>query len=196
MLHTADGEALTKQACEMNWWNTKFEAENGTLKNTHYKMLYTEFFAVSPDVYAGMKVLDLGCGPRGSLEWMIEAKTRVCLDPLADKYGRLGANTHDMVYVRSGVESMPLLDSSFDVVTSINNFDHVSNPMEGLLEIQRVLKPGGTMRMIVELHAVPTACEPQAFTLELLRSMFRLAKLNVVSESATEAGHRTAVECS
>ena len=27
---------------------------------------------------------------------MRNAKTRVCLDPLADQYGHLGANAHDM----------------------------------------------------------------------------------------------------
>ena len=40
-------------------------------------------------------------------------------------------------------------------------FDHVSDPVMGLMEVARVLKPGGKFRMIVELHAEPTACEPQ-----------------------------------
>ena len=58
---------------------------------------------------------------------MTNAKSRTCVDPLALEYGRLGANKHDTVYVMSGVEKMPLLNSSFDVVTSINNFDHVTD---------------------------------------------------------------------
>ena len=101
----ADGEDPKKQKCEMDWWRTKYAAEGGKLKNDHYEAIYTKYFDVSSDVYAGMKVLDLGCGPRGSVEWMTNAKARVCVDPLADQYGGLGANEHDMVrgyYVYSG----------------------------------------------------------------------------------------------
>jgi hypothetical protein len=44
------------------------------------------------DFFKGKKFLDIGCGPRGSLEWASQATTRVCADPLAVQYGKLGAD--------------------------------------------------------------------------------------------------------
>lgn len=58
---------------------------------------------------AGRRVLDVGCGPRGSLEWADRARVRVGLDPLVDAYRELGVADHAMGYVaadprrRSGI---------------------------------------------------------------------------------------------
>lgn len=58
---------------------------------------------------------------------MTNALARVCVDPLADHYAKLGANKLSMVFIRSVVESIPLQDPLFDIVTSINNFEAARN---------------------------------------------------------------------
>ena len=90
------------------------------------------------------------------------------LDPLAKSYGPLGASEQPMVYIHSPIEGisscfiafgspnfilpdMPFPDASIDVVTSINSFDHVVNPSRGLGEVFRVLRPGGSFLLIVEM---------------------------------------------
>ena len=105
-----------KQRCEMDYWEAVSKREHGTMSNSHYKKIYTDFFGIDATFYDGKKFLDVGCGPRGSLEWAKTSVERVCVDPLARKYGLLGADAHDMVYVQAGVEEMPFPDNSFDVI--------------------------------------------------------------------------------
>ncbi len=77
------------------------------------------FFGLPLELYDGKRVLDLGCGPRGSLEWAERAAERVGLDPLADEYQRLHSREHAMTYVAAPAEAIPFPDSHFDVVSTI-----------------------------------------------------------------------------
>eukprot|EP00215_Chloropicon_roscoffensis_P009697 CAMPEP_0196645382 /NCGR_PEP_ID=MMETSP1085-20130531/8460_1 /TAXON_ID=41879 ORGANISM="Pycnococcus sp, Strain CCMP1998" /NCGR_SAMPLE_ID=MMETSP1085 /ASSEMBLY_ACC=CAM_ASM_000807 /LENGTH=159 /DNA_ID=CAMNT_0041974983 /DNA_START=320 /DNA_END=799 /DNA_ORIENTATION=+ len=124
-------EDPVKQRCEMDYWEAVSKREHGTMGNTHYKKIYTDFFGIDATFYDGKKFLDVGCGPRGSLEWAKTSVERVCVDPLARKYGLLGADAHDMVYVQAGVEEMPFPDNSFDVIASINVSD--PTPRDGFI---------------------------------------------------------------
>jgi len=178
-----------KTACEMDWWNTAQKNE-GELSNEHYltRGWYTSAFGLTKEWYDGKHMLDVGCGPRGSLQWADKAASRTCVDPLALEYGEhMGVGEkHDMRYVYAGVESMPFPDKSFDVVTSVNNFDHVENVKKGMSELIRVLRPGGSLIMIVEIHAHPTACEPQVLPWSLAED-FAAMGLKIVKKWATEA---------
>ena len=78
-----------KRDAEMQYWRQKQREEN-QLSHDHYSYFYTDFFKLTLDDYTDMCVLDIGCGPRGSLEWATTAKQRVGLDPLVDSYRELG----------------------------------------------------------------------------------------------------------
>jgi hypothetical protein len=71
-----------KERHEMEYWKSRVAAE-GRLKNGHYLELYTSHFGLEPEFYRGKRILDIGCGPRGSLEWADMAAERIGLDPLA-----------------------------------------------------------------------------------------------------------------
>lgn len=148
-----------KAYCELKYWKSK-AAEEGRLGNSHYEAFFTKNIGISPDFYSGKRVLDIGCGPRGSLEWADMASERVGLDPLANEYLKLGADKHKMRYVDSGSESMPFKDGHFDVVTSFNSLDHVANLEQTIAEIVRVTKPGGTFILLTDVGHKPTPCEP------------------------------------
>jgi ubiquinone/menaquinone biosynthesis C-methylase UbiE len=105
-------------------------------------------------------VLDIGCGPRGSLEWADHAARRVGLDPLVPVYRRLGIDEHAMEYVAAPAEQMPFPDGAFDIVTSINSLDHVDHLEATCEEIARVLAPGGLPLVVVEVGHAPTIAEP------------------------------------
>jgi len=161
-------DVASKRDCEYSYWERKAKEEQGHLANAHYAELMTLPFKLTKDAFHGKKVLDVGCGPRGSLEWLQGcALLTACADPLANDYGKLGAHNHSAVYVKAGAENLPWIDQSFDVVTSINNMDHVDNPAAALREVHRVLRPGGTFLITVDIHPTPTRCEPQALGWEL-----------------------------
>lgn len=125
----------------------------------------------------------LMCLARGTLEWSKDSMARICIDPLADKYGQLGGSNHSMIYIRAVAEHIPLPDNSMDIITSINNFDHVHSPSQSAAEIHRVLKPGGKLLIIVEIHDEARKCEPNAFDWSLLK-MFH--GMRIIDERHTE----------
>lgn len=158
-----------KRFSELQYWKKK-KVEEGELGNEHYKYFYTEHFGLDDSFYRNKRVLDIGCGPRGSLEWANMAKKRVGLDPLANSYLKLGADKHAMKYVNSTSESMPFEDSSFDVTCSFNSLDHVNNPEKSISEIKRVTTKGGLYLLLVEINHEPTACEPHSLEPKIVRS--------------------------
>ena len=156
----------SKADCEMGYWKKKHAQESAnrrspSMENAPYRTTFTQPFRLATSFFRDKKVLDVGCGPRGSLEFLTGvARATVCVDPLALNYSTLGAWSHSMVYVSGGIESLPLASNSFDVVSSINNFDHVEDAGRGLAEVYRVLRPGGVFMLAVEIHPKPTKCEP------------------------------------
>jgi ubiquinone/menaquinone biosynthesis C-methylase UbiE len=133
-----------KEAAELAFWESRIKLQ-GVLSNDHFEYFYTTHFGLTREFYTGKKILDIGCGPRGSLEWASEASVRVGLDPLADAYRKLGTDQHAMEYVSCGAEQMPFPDGFFDVVCSLNSLDHVDDLDRVISEIVRVIAPGGTI---------------------------------------------------
>jgi len=171
VLDSSDKPQLGKEDCEMTFWNNTYArevAQNGIkegqgMLNGFYRRIYTKGLELQDSFYKGKKVLDVGCGPRGSLEWLKGiATTTVCADPLANKYTAFGTVGHSMLYVTAGVEDMPFASHSIDIISSINNFDHIVSAEKGLSEILRLLRPDGFFVIIVEIHPIPTRCEPIA----------------------------------
>lgn len=149
-----------KREEELTHWHARQAAE-GTLANDHYAETFCGLVGLTPDFYQGKEILDIGCGPRGSLEWATGAKRRVGLDPLVEDYRDLGIEAHAMEYVAGRSESMPFADASFDIVTSLNSLDHVDDLQKTVAEIKRVLRPGGHVVVVVEVGHEPTWSEPQ-----------------------------------
>ena len=165
-----------KELNELVYWKEAKRSE-GSLSHSHYEYMYTTYFGIELSFYEGKVILDLGCGPRGSLEWADVAKRRIGLDPLADRYMALGAREHKMEYMNAPSEHIPLGDGYCDVVTSFNSRDHVEDDEATLKEIKRVTKPGGLFLLLVEVNHPPTACEPHnlrpAWLLDALKPEFQ-----------------------
>lgn len=167
-VHTADqsaaagNEAAHKRTGELAYWSKRKRVE-GTLLNRWFEDFYTDHFGLSHDDYRDKRVLDIGCGPRGSLEWATMARERVGVDPLADDYLNLGAAEHAMTYVAAAAESMPFPDHSFDVVCSFNSLDHVDDLDATIAEMKRVTALGGLLLVLTDVHDKPTPQEPTCF---------------------------------
>jgi ubiquinone/menaquinone biosynthesis C-methylase UbiE len=149
-----------KQRMELQYWLGR-HAQEGRLTGRHYEYFYTTYFGLDRGAYEGRRVLDIGCGPRGSLEWISRQAHCVGLDPLVPQYRALGIDEHIMEYVHAGAEDMPFPDGHFQVVTSFNNLDHVDDVARAISEIKRVTASGGTFLLITEVEHEASPTEPQ-----------------------------------
>jgi SAM-dependent methyltransferase len=154
---------LAKRRAEIEYWKRRAAAEGG-LTGTHYERFFTTYFGLVRADYDGRRVLDVGCGPRGTLEWADMAAERVGLDPLADAYRELGSGAHAMTYVQAAAEAIPFGDAHFDVVSAFNSMDHVDDLDAAIAEIARVTRPGGMLLLLTDVGHDPTFTEPQSFS--------------------------------
>lgn len=168
---------------ELGYWQWR-KGEEGTLSNEHYEYFYTTHFGLDRAFYNGKKVLDIGCGPRGSLEWADMVSERIGLDPLAESYRDLGTDSHAMQYKTGSAEQIPFPDGYFDVVCSFNSLDHVDDIERAVSEIIRVVSPGGWFLLLTELGHDPTHCEPVVFSWDVIERF--LPHLKVIAEKHYE----------
>lgn len=57
-------------------------------------------------------------------------------------------------------ERIPFADESFDVISSFNSLDHVDDLPAVVEELIRVLAPGGTLLLLMDVNHEPTDSEP------------------------------------
>lgn len=156
-----------KRRAELGYWKNRYAAEGG-LRGDHYERFFTTFFGMSPSDYDGKRVLDVGCGPRGTLEWATNAAERVGLDPLADEYRRLVGEDHAMTYAAGSAEAIPFPDGHFNVIAAFNSIDHVDDLGGAIAEISRVAASGALLLVVTDVGHEPTFTEPQTLTWNVL----------------------------
>tara|TARA_B110000444_G_scaffold203793_1_gene196382 strand:- start:766 stop:1557 length:792 start_codon:yes stop_codon:yes gene_type:complete len=102
---------------------------------------------------AGMKVLEVGCGPGSFAEDLVGLDV-TCLDPSPEMLkvakkrvdaARLARGEAPADYVEAIAEAIPLPDDTYDVVFCLFSFRDFQDKRKGLEEIYRVLKPGGQL---------------------------------------------------
>ena len=169
---TSSGSLSFKEFFELGYWKTVKLFSKNLNNNSHYKYFYTTNFSIPEEFYNDKIILDIGCGPRGSLEWADMAKERIGMDPLADQYLKMGAKEHKMSYVKAYVENIPFPDNYFDVICSFNSLDHVENMELACREIKRTLKDNGLFLLLVDIHTMPTLTEPQTMSWNFVHDYF------------------------
>ena len=114
-------------------------------------------------------VLSIGSGCTGDLAaWPVALK--IAVDPLLYVYQQLNIliedhpETNRTLYLSTGVEDLPLLDESVDVVLCRNALDHMPDPKIARAQIWRILKNAGVLFLSVDIGGAPTPDEPSPFT--------------------------------
>lgn len=84
---------------------------------------------------SGAKVLDVGAGS-GLLQDVVPDYTGLDISPSARRF-------FHKPFVEASATAMPFAPSAFDVLWSIWVLEHIPNPELALMEMRRVVKPGG-----------------------------------------------------
>jgi SAM-dependent methyltransferase len=96
------------------------------------------------DFHPGYYLLDIGCG-EGHLLSTFESREGllVGIDIWGTRIRSIGVNLPNTSPVIGNGERLPFIDKSFDRISLTFVLEHASNPRGLLLEVARVLKPGG-----------------------------------------------------
>ncbi len=171
ILKNAPKRALAGQrhGAELSFWED-WVREHGTAPETSYYQKFMLDMGNVKDVslFDGKICIDIGCGPRGSLTWLKQAKAAIGVDPLSEAYARFGISEHEMIYLSCPAEKLPFPSQTVDVVFSMNSLDHVEDFKKVCAEIRRVLKPGGYFIASLNLDEPPSLTEPWTLTEDLL----------------------------
>ena len=106
------------------------------------------------DQFAGKELLEVGCGMGTDLLQFARGGARctgVDLTPRSIELSRLHfALYHERArFLLADAERLPFADESFDVVYSNGVLHHTPGTPEAVREIHRVLRPGGTARVML-----------------------------------------------
>ena len=95
------------------------------------------------------RLLDVGCGTGALLERLSESYPAALLsgvDPVPEMLAVARRKLPSEVTLREGwAERLPFDSEQFDVVVSCNAFHYIRQPVAALLEMSRVLRPGGQL---------------------------------------------------
>lgn len=94
------------------------------------------------------------------------------IDTSAAVLARAAARSPDLETVMADVRALPFGDREFDLVVSPSTLDHFGAPGDlrrALLELARVLEPGGTLLLTLDNLANPLVALRNALPFELLR---------------------------
>jgi ubiquinone/menaquinone biosynthesis C-methylase UbiE len=104
-----------------------------------------------PHLVAGQRVLDVGCGPGTitlDLGRLVAPGEVVGLDTSSEviaaaEAARVSAEVENVSFSVGDVYALDHADASFDVVHAHQVLQHLTDPVAALVEMRRVLRPGG-----------------------------------------------------
>jgi ubiquinone/menaquinone biosynthesis C-methylase UbiE len=102
---------------------------------------------------AAGRTLDLGTGTGRNLPWLCAGARAVALDPHPQNLAAARRRAPHVPLVRARAEALPFRDGAFDTVLSGLVFCSVDDVPAGLAEVRRVLRPGGTVRLLEHVRS-------------------------------------------
>ncbi len=113
-------------------------------------------FARFAGVSTGQRVLDVGCGPGALTARLVEilgADAVAAIDPSASFVDAAAARFPGVEVHLGTAEDLPYADDEFDAALAQLVVHFMSDPVAGLAEMARVVRPGGTVAACVWDHA-------------------------------------------
>lgn len=111
--------------------------------------------------YLGRRILEVGCGLGGILELIEDAELVYGIDVEAEVLAHAARRCGHRPECRfrladltclSPEDRAELAEQRFDTVLAINVLEHIRDDLGALLEIERLLRPGGILALLVPAH--------------------------------------------
>lgn len=99
------------------------------------------------------RALEIGCGTGRNLQLYPDTSRPVALEPDLRVILAARRRAPGSIFVVARAEALPFDAEAFDTVVSSLVFCSVEHPERGLAEIHRVLRRGGTLRMLEHVRA-------------------------------------------
>ena len=121
--------------------------------------------------FDGKVVLDVGPGPLGFPD-ACPARLSIGVEPLAERYREHGLllDGSAAVYLAVGAESVPLVSAASTSWSPATASTTWTTRQAVLGEVQRLLRPGGTLILNFDAGHAPTATEPHVLTADVVRT--------------------------
>jgi SAM-dependent methyltransferase len=106
-------------------------------------------------VHAGMRALDVGCGPGALTQELVArlgADAVVAVDPSESFVGAVRQRLPGVAVSQAAAEALPFGDAEFDVALAQLVVHFMADPSAGLREMARVIRPGGVVAACVWDH--------------------------------------------
>jgi len=165
-----------------------YDGRRRQIARAEVRRVLSEAQIEDPAFFAGKVVLDIGPGPLGFPD-ACDAALSIGVEPLAERFAAAGLLIPNSraLYLAVGAEDIPLVSETVDVALSRNSLDHVRDPEAVVGEVLRLLRPGGTFILNVDLDHPATATEPHTFTLDKVRRL--LAGFDIEREIQRAGAH-------
>jgi SAM-dependent methyltransferase len=147
------------QRLELEFW--KHWTDAAPYQNLDIPKYWAEelaHFRCSREWFTGRRVLEIGCGPYGLIHFLDSAQLRIRIDPLLLQYESKMTLPAPQLSLCALGEHLPLAAGSADVAICFNALDHMCDPAAALAEVRRVLRPGGTLLLMI--HTFPGWTRP------------------------------------
>ncbi len=144
---------------EYTFWLKDYPKKTGKRNSKRYyrdtyQKINTDIFKDLKLDCSGLKVVDLGCGPFGSLP-LRYYKLFIGIEPLAQVFQLKFGYPRDWLVINSMDERIPLRSELIDAVYCVNALDHFQSPYEALEETIRILKPNGYLALSTDVGGTP-----------------------------------------
>lgn len=127
-----------------------------------------------------LEILDMGCGPGGNISLLSQFGRVTGLD-VSEEALKFARSYSFFKLVLADAKKLPFTDSSYDLVTSLDVFEHLEDDQKAFREVWRVLRQGGVLLTTVPAH--PWLWSPHDEALFHKRRYTRSELLKRISEA-------------
>jgi len=186
---------VTEDVKKFNFWSSTYE--DSWLQYLYFDRIHKGVLNLVNGESAPGNLLDVGCGTGRLLRKIRERwpyARLIGIDPAEGMVKKARQMMPDSTFIVSSAESIPLPDSSVDVVFSTTSFHHWSDQLQGIREIRRVLRPGGQF-YLADITPLPfflrfvNRGHGQMRNSYEIRKMFEQVELEVQTQRRLFLGH-------